>query len=145
MKRLVSLLSIVVLLALLWIAVNSNLNIARGVRKQWDPSAIGKDARSLWEERLQRLRNDLPKQGTVGYISEQDIPGAPFDPIDTNEEYALTQYFLAPLIVQRGTDYEYVIGNFGSPDYDYQVEKTLGVEQAASYGMGIFLFRGHPK
>ncbi len=145
MKRLISLVSIVVLLALAWIAVVSNVNIAKGVRKQWNPAAIDQDGRSRWEDRLQRLRNDLPKYGVVGYVSEQDIPGAPFMPIDTNEEFGLTQYFLAPLIVEHGTGYKYVIGNFGDPDYDYQVEKTLGLKQLMSYGMGIFLFEGNPK
>ncbi len=127
------------------VSLSSTLRIAQSVRKAWNPAEIGRDGRSLWEQRLEELRSDLPKQGMVGYVSEQNIPGAPYDPVDSNEEYALTQYFLAPLIVQRGTQYEYVIGNFGNPEYDYKVEETLGIEQIASYGMGIYLYKGNPK
>lgn len=145
MKRFSAVLSILILLALLWVSLSSSLRLARWAKTSWDPSAIGQDARTLWEQRLEELRDDLPKDGLVGYVSEQDIPGAPFDPIDTNEEYALTQYFLAPLILQRGAGYEYVIGNFGSPDYDYRVEENLGIELVASYGMGIYLYKGSPQ
>jgi hypothetical protein len=145
MKRLVSFISILVLLALLWASLSSSIHADLSIRKQWSAAAIGQDGRSLWEQRLEGMRDDLPKQGIVGYVSEQDIPGAPYDAIDSNEEYALTQYFLAPLIVQRGAGYDYVIGNFSDPNYNYQVEKTLGIEQLASYGMGIFLYRGQPK
>ncbi len=145
MKRLITLLSISVLLALSVVALLSSLRTDRTIQKEWSAAAIGQDGRSLWEQRLTELRGDLPKQGVIGYVSEQDIPGAAYDPVNSNEEYALTQYFLAPLIVQRGTDYDYVIGNFGNPNDDYQVEKTLGIEPAASYGMGIYLYKGHSK
>ncbi len=144
MKRLVPYISIAILLALLLVSLSSALRVAQSVRKTWNPAEIGQDGRSLWEQRLEELRGDLPMQGIVGYVSEQDIAHAPFDPVDTNEEYALTQYFLSPLIIQRSTDYEYVIGNFGNPDYDYKVEETLGIEQIASYGMGIYLYKGKP-
>jgi hypothetical protein len=114
------------------------------IGKLWDPAAINKDAASMWNNRLEGLRADLPDQGQIGYLSEIDIPGMAFDIVDTNEEYVLTQYFLAPNILIRGRDFPYVVGNFTDAEIqeDSQLETLTGLKVLASYGEGIYLLGG---
>lgn len=121
------------------VASMSYFNYARSV---WNPHGLNTDAASMWEERLALLKADLPAKGVIGYISEMDYPGVPYGAVDQDEEFVLTQYTLAPLILDRGnTHHELVMGNF-SEIYDYQFEKDLGLHLIFDYGYGIFLFRG---
>lgn len=111
----------------------------------WNPAHIGKDETIIWEERLKELRQDLPKDGVIGFISERDVPGMDSSPIDQDAEYTLTQYSLAPLILTRGTNYDLVIGNFGPYDLDFDVQKEIGVSLITNYGYGIYLLQGKSK
>ena len=109
---------------------------------RWSPQQINQDAASTWPERLRLVQQDLPPSGVIGYLSEQDYPGAPFSPIGQDEEFVLTQYVLAPLILERGSvQHEFVLGNFSNP-YDYDFSAVLGVYLVYDYGYGIYLFRG---
>lgn len=105
-------------------------------------SAASQDPVSGWEDRLRLLRDDLPPFGEIGYVSEENIPGLTWDPTDADEEFAMTQYFLAPRVLVRGQVLAVTIGNLNLPD-DYQgdIKSILGVQDSTSYGMGIYLFR----
>ncbi|MBI9051811.1 MAG: hypothetical protein JEZ00_20500 [Anaerolineaceae bacterium] len=129
----------------LGIAIVSNASMLFAIAKLWNPQEINKDANSMWRERLEALLDDIPESGTIGYMSEQDIPGMEFNEVDTNEEYVLTQYFLAPRILVQSTQYSYVIGNFADLEIknDSQIEQLTGLEVLSSYGYGIYLLRGN--
>jgi len=58
------------------------------------------------DERFARLKTRLPAQGIVGYIGEAGDSATP--------DYYLTQYALAPLVVDDSTDHALVVGNFPS-------------------------------
>ena len=137
-------LSAIILTLLLGVAIVSAAQTMIGVWHGWHLSAINQDASTLWEKRLVELRGDLPETGTFGYLSEMDIPDCAYNPIDTNEEYVLTQYYLAPRILLRGKAYDYVIGNFADLQVDSpaQLETLTGLSMIASYGNGIYLFKG---
>lgn len=63
----------------------------------------GAHALDYWEAQMALVRDSLPiKRGVVGYISEQDVPGAEYGLWDIETEFFLTQYALAPLIVKKG-------------------------------------------
>ena len=65
---------------------------------------------SKWEGWVSKLIAPIPfKRGFVGYISNQDIPGAAFNKDNDDGEYVLTQYAVAPLILIRGTKQEWNI------------------------------------
>jgi len=131
-------------LFLLSISLFSNFQQILIIWQQWRSVEINQDASSLWEKRIENLKADLPETGEIGYLSEMDIPGMENDPVDTNEEYVLTQYFLAPRKIIRSSHYPLVIGNFANIDIQHEsdLETLIGLDVIASYGYGIYLLRG---
>jgi hypothetical protein len=52
---------------------------------------------------MRLAKKALPiKRGVIGYVSEQDVPGAKYEYWDTETEFLLTQYAMAPLILKKG-------------------------------------------
>lgn len=96
-----------------------------------------------WAERLAPLIPYLPESGVFGYISERDIPGLKFNATDQGEEFAMTQYVLAPRILEQGLTRELVVGNLGglSPDEASAAAAPLGLRLERDFGYGIYLFR----
>ncbi len=125
--------------ALYWVA-----SIYRGELQNWQTLRPNNDPVTQWQARLERIKQDLPASGVVGYISEQDMENMPFDAVDSDEEFVITQYSLAPLVLDRGNaQHAYVIGNFNiTPDEEALLEPYFGVKMIGSYGMGIYLFAG---
>jgi hypothetical protein len=135
-------LSGLLVLAILGLAVASNLSTLHKLRSQWQKNGIGNDGPSIWNERVAPLNDDLPFNAVVGYLSERDIPGVSYDPIDQDEEFVMTQYFLAPRIIVEGAGQSYVIGNFGTPQVVIaDVERRFDLQLVKDYSMGIFLFK----
>ncbi len=115
----------------------------RTISGRWNPDFILNSPENVWQERLTHLIRDLPEGAQkVGYLSERDIPGEPYDPIDTNAEMALTQFAIAPRILVLGADAPYVIGNYGRDDYHGQFENIYQLKLLRYYGYGIYLFKG---
>jgi hypothetical protein len=129
---------------LMGLALLSNFQVLFSVWQQWRPGEINQDASTLWEKRIEKLRDDLPETGDIGYLSEIDIPGTAYDAVDTNEEYVLTQYYLAPRKIIRGSQYPLVIGNFANLEIQdaSMLEEMVGLKVVASYGYGIYLLKG---
>lgn len=101
----------------------------------------GEDPVSVWEKRLADIKADLPEQGEVGYLSEWDIAGFNSDIIDQTEEYSMTQYSLAPLIVVKGANEEWIIGNFGDTPPGFKIDDYFHVQIIHNYGWGIYLLK----
>ena len=100
------------------------------------------DGISVWEQRLSRLKDNLPPDGIIGYVSDWDIPGEESSS-DLETEYRLTQYTLAPLVLTRGTGYNLVVGNIASTPLDDNLQKILKVKIIEDYGFGIYLLEGN--
>ena len=113
------------------------------LRNQAAQVRLNGDDLTHWGERLSTLLPYLPQTGQVGYLSEQDFPGLDFNPIDQNEEMAMSQYVLAPRILAHGHDLPYVIGNIAplSPEQVQAAVALLGLRVERSFGLGIYLFR----
>src|SRR5579864_7379641 len=58
------------------------------------------------DRRFAALKASLPERGVIGYVGE---PGAA-----ALGDYYLTQYALAPLVVDRSLNHALVVGNFPS-------------------------------
>ena len=57
-----------------------------------------------YESRLQAVREMLPKEGVVGYVTDEAM-----DPSEETRYFYLTQYSLCPLIVVRGKEHPFVV------------------------------------
>jgi|WetSurMetagenome_2_1015567.scaffolds.fasta_scaffold335166_2 hypothetical protein len=142
LQRGVKILRLVILLGLAVFALRSAVTQFQDVRAERVRQGSAKDPATGWEDRLRLLRDDLPKSGPIGYVSEENIPGLAFSAVDSDEEFALTQYVLAPHVLVRGAVLEYTIGNINLPDANPpDLKAVFGVRESTSYGMGIYLFR----
>jgi hypothetical protein len=95
--------------------------------EHFDPHRIA--ARS--DDRFALLKRRLPARGVVGYIGESGDSATP--------DYYLTQYALAPLVLDNSTDHGIVIGNFPS-SHSPEIPQNLRLVQ--NFGNGILLLAG---
>lgn len=124
--------------AALWQAWQAGQSAVRA----WSPDKVDQNFVAVWEDRLARLRADIPAEVTfIGYVADWDIPGNRWDAIDQTTEYVLTQYTLAPRIVRRGFVSDWIIGNFTTPDYPAWLDQHLTHYVLEDYGFGIVLIR----
>jgi hypothetical protein len=86
------------------------------------------DVEKRSDQRFAALKQQLPTAGIVGYIG---------DPADsTPENYYLTQYALAPLVVDASIGHKLVVGNFPSG----QIPASLpGLREVQNFGHGVVL------
>jgi len=83
------------------------------------------------DQRFATVKSHLPARGIIGYIGESGS--------SSNPDYYLTQYALAPLVVDRSTHHAIVIGNFPlSPPSDLPPNLRL----VEDFGSGVLLFAG---
>lgn len=95
------------ILVVLFILINFLSIIQLGISSTNIPDR-GAATLDRWEAQMKLVKNALPiNRGIVGYISEQDIPGADYGYWDTETEFLLTQYALAPLILKKGLSAEW--------------------------------------
>jgi hypothetical protein len=92
------------------------------------------DPVTLHEKRLARLRQRLPPRGVVGYVT--DAAGA-----EAWRRFATTQYSLSPLIVERTTGGELVLGDFKDPGTMPAVADGYCLLPVEDFGEGLVLFR----
>jgi len=81
------------------------------------------------DQRFAALKSRLPASGVIGYI------GGPGD--SATPDYYLTQYALAPLVVDHSPDHAMVIGNFPSSPPS-QIPAHLRLVE--DFGEGVFLY-----
>jgi hypothetical protein len=83
------------------------------------------------DKRFSELRRALPEYGVVGYF------GAPSESVS---DYYLTQYALAPLVVDRSRDHKLVIGNFPHPPHVPPPGTETDLLLVRDFGNGVLLF-----
>jgi hypothetical protein len=94
-----------------------------------------------WENRFADLHSTLPLQrGTVGYISDWDIPDAIFDISDQDAEFILTQYALSPFILVRGEEQEWIVGSLSPSAYKKWVKIRKGEYEDIKFKGNVYLF-----
>ncbi len=119
-------------------SVYSSFQYWAAIRRNLDPAFVINDPQSKWEKRI--LAINLPSNigNEIGYVADWDInPNS--DPIGQDEEYVLTQYTLAPLIVKRGSGYEWIVGNLTLPQTNDWLNQNFKGADIHYYGWGIYL------
>jgi hypothetical protein len=143
LPRLRAFLALLLLLGLSIAALLSGFNSFRQWRQQTAAVRQKGDDLTHWAERLSALQDYLPPEGVIGYISERDLEGVPYNATDQGEEMAMSQYVLAPRILEEGAAREIVIANVGGMGVD-EIQtrvKPLGLALQHEFGLGIYLFR----
>ena len=108
------------------------------LRENWDPALVSKDPASTWEQRISRIKLPAGIGNELGYVADWDIDPT-YDPIGQDQEYVLTQYALAPLIVRRGDGYEWIVGNLTLSGADDWLSRKFKDAKIHYYGWGIYL------
>lgn len=81
------------------------------------------------DRRFAALKAQLPANGVVGYVGETGDSATP--------DYYLTQYALAPLVVDRSINHPMIVGNFPSSQLA-DIPQNLRILQ--DFGNGVLLF-----
>lgn len=101
----------------------------------------GTDALDRWESRMARAREVLPvKRGVVGYLAALEETDAASTDWDTETEYILTQYALAPLILKKGPVAEWNVAILSSKDVELWQEMYPGQFEVIPVEGNVFIF-----
>ncbi|HEX7555973.1 MAG TPA: hypothetical protein VF338_05065 [Leptolinea sp.] len=125
------------------LSVYSSLNTYK-VAKAAVGDGSSDDMVTAWDKRLRKIRPMLPEYGVIGYVADWDIPGSVFGSSDQEVEFLLSQYTVAPVVLERGTDHDLILGNFsdnGDPTKLENVQQKLGISVLQPYSNEIFLFK----
>ncbi|HXJ87950.1 MAG TPA: hypothetical protein VMS18_14100 [Candidatus Binatia bacterium] len=81
------------------------------------------------DQRFAELKPHLPAKGIVGYLGEPGDSAIP--------DYYLTQYTLAPLVVDFSPSHAIVVGNFPSSP---PTQRPQNLQLLKDFGNGVMLF-----
>jgi hypothetical protein len=107
----------------------------------------GTAALDRWESRLVLAKNALPiKRGVIGYITEMHASDSSSTDWDTETEYILTQYALAPLILKKGPVAEWNVAVLNSKDVALWQATYPGQFEVIPIEGNVFIFHklGNP-
>lgn len=118
--------------AILLFALCCLLSTIRILREAPNPAQTTTDDISKRsDQRFAAVKTRLPATGVIGYVGESGDSSTP--------DYYLTQYALAPLVVDRSTHHAIVIGNFPlSPPSSLPPNLRL----VEDFGSGVLLLAG---
>ncbi|MGC2446750.1 MAG: hypothetical protein WA477_03845 [Candidatus Sulfotelmatobacter sp.] len=115
------------LLLLIAGCVLSSFRILQGARL---PNLSARDGvERLSDGRFAALKSSLPAVATIGYIEESTDPAIPY--------YYLTQYALAPVVVEHSINHKLVVGNFPTLQHP---PVPPGLRLLKDFGNGVLLF-----
>ena len=118
--------------AILFFTLCCLLSTIRILREAPNPAHLSQDdipKRS--DQRFAAVKTRLPASGVIGYIGGDGDSSTP--------DYYLTQYALAPLVVDRSTHHTIVIGNFPLSQPSSLPPNLRLVED---FGSGVLLLAG---
>jgi len=95
------------------------------------------DSDTLNEIRLAPVKKQLPSQGVIGYVSDDSR----IEESVAWRRYAMTQYALAPLIVERTTEHKLIVGVFKDPDTIPTVAASKNLRVTQIFDEGVVLFQ----
>jgi hypothetical protein len=115
--------------------------------KSFDPLNVSNDMVTSWDTHMRLVQEALPSDVSVaGYLENADLRGS----TSTQDlaEFFLTQYGLAPVVLQKGSNHEWIVGNFGhtlAPHELSVLDQMLGSHTTQDFGFGIYLIHRIPK
>ena len=135
--RILRIAAMITLVALSLFVAITNGRAAYAKRQE---ASVSIDAVTKWEKRVLPVLDHIPKDVTeFGYVADWDLPNSDYDVVDQDNEYTLTQYALAPRIVQPGLDHEWIIGNFTQAGFQKWLDQNLSAYEMSEIGFGIYV------
>ena len=105
-------------------------------------TTIPSDEVSLYERRLETLKQILPQRAFLGYVGDTYVGDTDDLRVELfNKRWFLTRYILAPLIIIRRADLPIVIGDFHDTHSYAVIPKSNGLVLMRDLGNGVQLFR----
>ena len=93
-----------------------------------------------WERRFERLKMILPlTMGVVGYVSDSGVTGINYYDPNDQIEYTLTQYTMAPIIINKGDNFEWIIGVLSKSGYENWIGSHSGKFEITFLKYNIYL------
>jgi hypothetical protein len=86
--------------------------------------------------RLDSVQSAIPEKAILGYLTDA-VPGS----VVGDAMFNGAQYVLAPRVLQKGTAFELVLGNFTKPADFAAVGRAQGLVLERDFGNGVVLFR----
>jgi hypothetical protein len=118
--------------AILFFTLCCLLSTIRILRETPNPAHLSQDDVSKRsDQRFAALKTRLPASGVIGYIGESGNSSTP--------DYYLTQYALAPLVVDRSIHHTMVIGNF---PLSQPSDLPPSLRLVEDFGSGVLLLAG---
>ena len=125
--------------ALLGLALLSNLALLIETARGFTPPSRQSFDIVAYIDRFAPLRNDLPKDATIGYLTDAE-PNA----VSTDAEFGLAQYALIPVMLARNTGQKLVMANVHRPQPP-SFYQSRGLELVRDYGNGVMLLGKPPR
>jgi hypothetical protein len=100
---------------------------------------------TAWEKRLRKMRLILPDHGVIGYLADWDISNNKYGARDQEVEFILAQYTLAPLVLERGTNHDLILGNFndnGDSQKLPDIQNYFEIQLLNKFSNEFFVFKG---
>jgi hypothetical protein len=117
-------------IALLFV-LSSLLSSARLILETPNPYRLKPDVIGLRsDQRFATLKRALPERGTIGYMGDS----GEFAVVD----YYLTQYALAPVVVDHSLNHRLIVGNYRSAAHPESFPRNF--ELIKDFGEGVLLF-----
>ena len=90
------------------------------------------DDMTLFEKRIEPLKEFLPQIGIIGYVSDTK----------SLTYFSYVQYSLAPLVIANDTERDLVVGYFQDYSKTENIAQRERLLLVKNFGNGLFLFRG---
>jgi hypothetical protein len=100
-----------------------------------DPYLIGAQF-----SRLAPMLSAVPESAVIGYLTDAQ-PGSTTD----SAMFGGAVYVLAPRLLVRGADHDWVLGNFTRPADFAALGRTNGLRLHQDFGDGVVLFQREPR
>lgn len=122
-------------LVCLWGALEYSAAESEYQHQNHDPYLVADQA-----TRFAAFESSVPRNAILGYLSD-----AAAGSVADSTLFTSAAYTLAPRLVERGVDREYVLGNFTRPADFAALGRSHGLRMQQDFGNGVVLFRKEPK
>ena len=89
-----------------------------------------------FESRFEALHKSMPPRSVLGYVSDN-----PPNDTQSQAEFYLTQYALAPAIVKATTEEHFVVANFHTNSPNAAMLKARNLQLVQDFGNDVFIYR----